>query len=307
MSLLDIFFILIFLALGALALSKGFLKTIKSMISLLVAYPLAFYLVKPSSVFLEKFNIIENLYLPSILFAIFLIIIYSLFHVFLGSVLTKYDKLVPKPFALIPSFFIFIVLFCAICQILFVFFGREYILSKSVICMKLSRANPLGYLSGYSLVTKDALMENLILSGTDQEVVIVENLSDNFTRQKLLEEQMYNMINSKRQTEGKNHLTRNEDLDLLALNYAQEIIASKRLSHLDSSGHLPIERARNLGFVTDYFGENLAISSDIHRVFEGLSNSERHRNNLIQPLFERVGVCVMKVGGNILVVQEFSN
>ncbi|OQA52823.1 MAG: Cysteine-rich secretory protein family protein [candidate division WS2 bacterium ADurb.Bin280] len=307
MNFVDIFFALFLLVLAALAVSRGFFATIKALLVLLVTYPIAFYLVDPISSFLRGFDIIENLYLPAIIFSLLLIIFYSLAYVLLGAIFVKYEKFVSRWLAVIPALFVCLILFCAICQVTFVFFGKDYILDNSLVCSEVLQINPLGYLSDYSLVTKDALSDDLILSGEEQEVIFVENLPDVAKQQKDLEAKMVKMVNSARESEEKNSLQRDEELDELAFTYAQEIIKSKRFSHLDSWERLPIERAKSVGLVTDYFGENLAISSDIYRVFEGFANSERHRQNIVQPLFTRIGVCVMKVGSNILVVQEFSN
>lgn len=307
MSIVDLISALVCLALLFAFFKLGFARAVKSLICLVVAYPLAYFLVDPIINWLNKLSISENLYLPSVVFAVLLIVIYSFLYTLLPSLFSKNESRVSAFLALLPGFLVVLMIFCLICQMAFSFVGKEKLTKSSSACSKLVEVNPLGIFDRYGFVSRDVLSDDLILSGEDGEVILVENLPSSGISAYALEGEMIDSVNKLRLENDVEILSRDGELDKLASEYARDILVQKRFAHLDNSGSLPKDRALARGINFDYFGENLAIANNISSAYQGLSASKRHRENLVQPLFRKIGICVLKINNSLLIVQEFSN
>ena len=100
---------------------------------------------------------------------------------------------------------------------------------------------------------------------------------------------VFSMLNGARSSEGLAALQRDEGLDRLAIEQAQAMRGTKTLSHGASGASLD-ERlgAMNLRSA----GENVAHATDLTRAHRSLWRSPSHRENVLHPAFELVGIGV---------------
>ncbi len=113
------------------------------------------------------------------------------------------------------------------------------------------------------------------------------------------------MLNGARASEGLASLRRDERLDRLALEQAEAMRARKTLSH-DVSGKTLVERVSALALRSA--GENVAHATDLGRAHRSLWRSPSHRENLLHPDFELVGIGVARdEDGSVWVAEIFAN
>jgi len=91
----------------------------------------------------------------------------------------------------------------------------------------------------------------------------------------------------------------------LAREYSQRMAASRRVDHeLDR----PLEeRIRKVLPNTCMFGENVSKNTSVDYALSDLMTSEGHRDNLLNPGYEMVGVGIVQgENGSLYITQEFA-
>ncbi len=113
-------------------------------------------------------------------------------------------------------------------------------------------------------------------------------------------------VNHDRTKYGFNTVSADPQLNQLAQNYANEMLAQNFFGHIDPSGTSPDDRRKALG-ITTQVGENLARAPNVAYADNGLMRSAIHRTNILDPDWTRVGLGIAKTSDNyVLVVEEFS-
>jgi uncharacterized protein YkwD len=149
---------------------------------------------------------------------------------------------------------------------------------------------------------------SVVFPEKNEDVYLLNFPTSNSTRQISGEESILNLTNNQRLSVKSLALVRDKSLDELAFNYAKEILATKRFSHIDSSGGNVDQRANELGISFSYIGENLAIAPSVETAFSELMKSKSHRNNIESPAFRKIGLAVFDMPSRgKLIVQTFSN
>jgi uncharacterized protein YkwD len=97
------------------------------------------------------------------------------------------------------------------------------------------------------------------------------------------------MTNGARAAEGLARLERDPRLDTLALEQARTLCEVKSLSH-DASGQSLVERLGPVPLRSA--GENVAHATNLRRAHRALWRSPSHRENLLHPAFELIGIGV---------------
>ena len=115
------------------------------------------------------------------------------------------------------------------------------------------------------------------------------------------------MLNLARHTEHSPELTRHEALDAIAQRHAEVMRQVKRVAH-DVGDGLPTSRVDAAGLTVLAAGENVAHALDLTRAHRALWASPAHRENLLQPRFDRVGIGVARdPDGSIWVCEVFAD
>ena len=116
-----------------------------------------------------------------------------------------------------------------------------------------------------------------------------------------LRENIYLMINAIRMNNGVSKLERNEKLELAAQRHAEDMIKRNYLSHYSPEGVSVFERLKEVGYNYYVAGENIFEAERLQYldpmnmskvVVNGWMESKKHRENLLHPAYEEIGVGV---------------
>jgi hypothetical protein len=115
------------------------------------------------------------------------------------------------------------------------------------------------------------------------------------------------MVNGARASEGRTALSRSAVLDALAQQHAQAMQRSERLAHDVGDGD-PDARLASTGMQVVAAGENVARAPDLVRAHRVLWASPSHRQNLLEPRFDAVGMGVAQdPDGSLWVCELFAD
>jgi len=122
------------------------------------------------------------------------------------------------------------------------------------------------------------------------------------------EEKMLVLVNNEREKQGVNLLNEDSSLTLSAQKHCIDMFVRGYFSHYNLSGKSPFDRLENEGITFVYAGENLAFAPSVDIAHEGLMNSPGHKENILSPDFNKVGISVIDGGvyGKMF-CQEFTN
>lgn len=308
MSIFDILSVVVVVALGIVGFGLGFFNTLNALTALVASYYLTEISLNGVLGLLERFGIRENLYSPIIVFLFVFVAFWGAIYSIFYNVFSRWNEKIPKLFGIIPGLVLGLAFEIVLCQVLFGFVGEEKITSNCKVCLKFTDTKIFSLLKKKPFIYQDVVKNALVVTKEDRDVVVVDTLPDNAPISSSNEEGMLEIINAFRLENGVLAVQRDSALDALAQGYAKEILKTKRFSHLDIESKMPEDRAKENKINFNYLGENLVIAPSISKAHRALVESDEHKDNLIQPLFRRVGICVMSLGQDgVLVVQEFSN
>lgn len=130
----------------------------------------------------------------------------------------------------------------------------------------------------------------------------VEEIDLDFSRQELL-----NYINIERAQHGLGSVSLRNDLNQLSQAYAIDMNTNNFFSHIDLNGGTPDSRRIDMGINTDV-GENLAHAPSVYFAHKALMRSAIHRQNILNPDWDNLGIGIALDGfGSLIVVEEFSH
>ncbi|OGE33519.1 hypothetical protein A3D83_00945 [Candidatus Daviesbacteria bacterium RIFCSPHIGHO2_02_FULL_41_10] len=135
----------------------------------------------------------------------------------------------------------------------------------------------------------------------------VLGISGNIDQKRLIE-----LTNIERQKNGLSPVSENSALDQAAELKAQNMFAENYWAHFAPSGKTPWDFISGAGYKFTYAGENLAKNfSSTDEVIKAWMASQTHRDNLLNPRYQDIGIAVAEgvLNGQktILVVQEFGS
>jgi len=119
--------------------------------------------------------------------------------------------------------------------------------------------------------------------------------------------QWLTMVNGARRLYGLRALTVDPALAIAAQAHADDMDSRGYIGHVSPEGTSPQDRAKRAGAPeVMQVGENIALSSDIEGLHEGLMLSGAHRANILDPSWSRVGLGITKRSdGSLIGVQVF--
>lgn len=111
------------------------------------------------------------------------------------------------------------------------------------------------------------------------------------------------LVNEERASSGKVSLTRNSKLTRIAVNQADYNVArGGDLTHIDSNGDNPAQRASNAGYDWKAVGENIVAASTAREAFSLWLADGPHRRNMLKSKYRQVGAGVTVDGSTGLAV-----
>src|SRR5258708_5421226 len=117
---------------------------------------------------------------------------------------------------------------------------------------------------------------------------------------------MFNLVNQERVSRAIKALVWDTNLLGVARNYGKQMWQEKYFGHYDPEGHDVSYRLQQANISYTEAGENLALAPTLDIAHSGLINSPRHRANILETWFKKIGIGVIDNGyyGKI-VVQVF--
>ena len=121
------------------------------------------------------------------------------------------------------------------------------------------------------------------------------------------EKQLVELINQERAKQRLQPLAVDPRLTHAARRHTELLVAHKTVSH-QFEGEPPLDvRLANENLPSDQEGENTAVDQDVHSAHKGLMNDPDHRDNILNPNYNAIGVCVTKSGGRVFVTEDFAH
>lgn len=123
-----------------------------------------------------------------------------------------------------------------------------------------------------------------------------------------LEARMLILINEERLKIGQKILHFDPEMLIVAREHSKDMFARGYFSHITPEQTSPFDRMRKAKINYTAAGENLALGQTLNICHRGLMNSPGHRANILNPLFNRVGIGVLDGGiYGLMITQNFRN
>lgn len=148
-------------------------------------------------------------------------------------------------------------------------------------------------------ITTDYFLKNAQIFGDKPIIAEQEDLGfvyDSGTIDTRSELEMFDSLNKERVKLGFIALTWDEDLAELARNQSQDMLQKGYFAHINKEKLSPFDRMNNAGIKFIVAGENLAFAPTVAKAHEGLMASPGHRENILSPDFQQVGIGVIDAG-----------
>ncbi len=289
----------------------GLISVLKSLGSFLLSSYIAAICLEPCVVIIQNWGWRENVFTPLVFFPLLIIIFWGIFMSCLIYVPVvwenKISSLLSIPFSVIYALSVCAVLILIIPQL--IGFQAIKTVNNSFLSRNLDKWDFYSKNKKKFLKSIDQEIAKAIIVPKEDNETITLNIGDRqgSISQKLADE-VFALTNESRLKKGLYPLERDKLLDAVAVSYADEIIRTKKFSHINLQGRTPDQRALELGMKFNYMGENLAMAPTVLAAHDGLMQSQSHKENIESPVFKRVGIGVLQLGtSGIIIVEEFSN
>jgi len=119
---------------------------------------------------------------------------------------------------------------------------------------------------------------------------------------------MVELVNAERARYGLKPLIRDPKLTEVARKHSEEMF---RLSYFDHNSPItgtPFDRLNAFGIKYTTAGENIAYAPNVEVAHNGLMNSPKHRDNILEPDFRKIGIGIISAGPwGEMFTQDFTN
>lgn len=124
-----------------------------------------------------------------------------------------------------------------------------------------------------------------------------------------IEEKLLEWVNKERTARSLNPLRFSPSLRAVAIKHSKDMAFQQKLTHLSSSGKSYLDRLVEAGLFFIEIGENVAVSDSFDAAFihQGFMESPEHRDNVLNPKYDTVGIGVVySKDQEYFVTQDFS-
>jgi len=119
------------------------------------------------------------------------------------------------------------------------------------------------------------------------------------------EAELLALMNLERKRAGVPPLTVDPRLVEVARTHSREMLALGYFEHVSPVAGAPEVRLKTAGIYANRSGENIAYAPSVTDAHAGLMASDSHRRNILDPLFNRVGLGVVTGSAGTMVTQQF--
>lgn len=151
-------------------------------------------------------------------------------------------------------------------------------------------------------------ISRLSIEPETDETVMLQFKVDMPVPNEKFEDLMLNLVNKERLRRGLNALEKDPEMRVVARLHSKDMFQRGYFSHFTLENKTPFDRMKALKIEYRTAGENLALAQTVEIAHQGLMKSKGHRENILNPKFNRVGIGIM-VGGiyGLMITQNFRN
>jgi hypothetical protein len=120
------------------------------------------------------------------------------------------------------------------------------------------------------------------------------------------EQQLVQLVNAERAKQGLGALEVDQRLTEIARKHSELMSERGMLSHQFPNEPDMRARVATTGMRFNFSGENVAYDSDIESAHVGLMHSPKHKENILRPQFNAIGIGVVRKGTVLYVTEDFA-
>lgn len=315
MVYVTILIILVIAAYGWAGFRRGFLNQIFDLAGIVVSFVVALRYFNFAASILENWGLNQNLAKPIGFFALWVIL-----QIILNLITLLIFHFVPKEIetnkvnrfsGIIPG----LVKGVVIATIVLTFF---FILPISASVKDNLVKNPIsGFLLKSSARFETQMekifgnVDSLIFTATvsqDEETTKLDFKTDKFTIDETSENAMVVLVNNERVKVGLQPLKIDNSIRAVARLHSIDMAKNGYFSHVGINGKTPADRMTDGGVNFWLAGENIALAPSYELAEIGFMNSPKHRDNILDPKFGRIGIGIIDLGVyGKMVTQNFAD
>lgn len=129
--------------------------------------------------------------------------------------------------------------------------------------------------------------------------------SEGLEEDRKAERKLLELMNQERERQGLTPLKWCERCADVARLHSKDMYQEGYFSHVDVDGLDPFDRMRRAGISYEAAGENLAIAPSVTEAHEGLLASPDHRENMLRPSFDEVGIGIYRGPYGLMATEVF--
>lgn len=156
-------------------------------------------------------------------------------------------------------------------------------------------------------ITEDTFSFLTIKPKSDESINLGFQTTE-FSPNSAMEDQLIALVNKERATLGLQTLEKVDTLTQIGRGHSGDMFTRGYFAHSSPESNNVSDRAIEKNYVFLVIGENLAYAPTVALAHKGLMDSQGHRENLLSPEFNKVGIGIMDGGVyGLMVTQVFSN
>jgi uncharacterized protein YkwD len=118
---------------------------------------------------------------------------------------------------------------------------------------------------------------------------------------------MLDDVNARRASRGLPPLRLDPELCAIARAHAVDMAARAYFGHDTPEGESPFDRMDRAHYQYGYAGENLALDRSVDAAANALWHSAEHRENILEPHYQKVGIAAVLAPAGEIFVEDFSD
>lgn len=148
---------------------------------------------------------------------------------------------------------------------------------------------------------------NTLLLATPDETTVLDFSTNSMAIDTVAEQTLLTKINAERQKAGEVPLTEDLLIRNVARAHSRDMLANGYFYHTSKTGLTLFDRfvRANVNFLAA--AENIALAPTADLIHTGLMNSPKHKANILDPSFTKIGIGVMKSQYGLMVTEDFAN
>lgn len=315
MLYIDILIFLIIVAYGWAGYRRGFLGQFFDLAGIVVSFILALRYFHILSGLLERWGLEANLSKPAGFFALWLLaqLVFYLITLFIFHFLPKWleTNRANRILGIAPGLAKGLVVVSVVLMIFFILPVSTNFKNE------LTRRPISGVLIKYS--TRAETQFEKILGGAnslnffttvdhDEETTLLNFRANQYTVDESAENTMVKAVNAERVKAGLSPLKIDFTIRAVARAHSIDMAKNGYFSHINLAGKTPADRMSEGGVTFWLAGENIALAPTGDLAQIGFMNSPKHRDNILDPKFGRIGIGIIDIGVyGKMVTQNFAD